>query len=339
MNIVIATGIYPPATSGPAQYAAALEREWAAAGHAVRVVTYNLEHRLPSGLRHLLFFIRVLPAVARADFVVALDTFSVGVPAVAAARLLSRKIIIRTGGDFLYEQFVQRTGSKVLLSKFYSEPRAFSFKEKTIFMLTRWALHTASALVFSTTWQRDIWMAPYKLEPDNLAKQKIFIVENRFDEKISDEPATKKNFIFATRDIAYKNIDAFKRAFAAAQKIRPDISLELHHNTPHAELMKKIATCYAVVMPSLGEISPHVITDALRCNKPFLLTRESGYAEKLKEVGIPVEPLSEFDMTEKILYLADDANYSAVHEQVRAFNYTHSWAQIAGEILNIAQKI
>lgn len=334
MNILIATGIYPPATSGPAQYAAALEREWAAAGHTVRVVTYYLEHRLPSGLRHVLFFLRVLPAVAWADVVLALDTFSVGVPTVAAARLFGRKIIIRTGGDFLYEQFVQRTGEKILLSKFYVEPRAFTGKEKIIFAVTRWALARASAIVFSTTWQRDIWMAPY-----NLCEQKIFIVENRFDEKIFDEPAALKNFIFATRQIAYKNIEKFNAAFAAAQKLKPDISLELHHNTPHDELMKKIATCYAVVMPSLGEISPHVITDALRCNKPFLLTRESGYAEKLKDVGVLVDPLSEQDMTEKILWLADDANYAATLGCVRAFNYIHSWTQIADELLAIAQKI
>lgn len=334
MNILIATGIYPPATSGPAQYAAALEAAFAARGHHVAVATYGVEHTLPTGLRHAWFFLRMLPKVMRADVVMALDTFSVGVPAVAAVRLLRRKIIIRTGGDFLYEQFVQRTGEKILLSKFYAEPRAFTFKEKIIFALTRWALTHASAIVFSTTWQRDMWAAPY-----NLAAQRIFIVENRFDEKISDEPYMRKNFIFATRNIAYKNIEAFTRAFNEAKKMRPQISLELYHTLPHDELMKKVATCYAVVMPSLGEISPHVITDALRCNKPFLLTSESGYAEKLRHIGVLVDPLSAQDMTEKILQLADDANYAAARARVRAFNHTHSWEQIADELLAIFKKL
>ena len=334
MKIVIATGIYPPATSGPAQYAAALEREWVARGNAVTVVTYGLENRLPTGVRHLLFFLRVLPVAARADFVLALDTFSVGLPTVAAARLLGRKIIIRTGGDFLYEQFVQRSGEQVLLSKFYLESRAFTRKEKIIFALTRWTLRNVSALVFSTTWQRDIFLKPYALE-----QQKIFIVENRFDEKISDEPAATKNFIFATRPIAYKNIEKFKEAFAAAQKQKPEISLDIFHATPHDELMKKIATCYAVVMPSLGEISPHVITDALRCNKPFLLTRESGYAQKLRDVGLLIDPLSAEDMTQKILWIVQDANYAAAMARVRGYNYTHSWGQIADELLKIANEI
>ena len=103
--------------------------------------------------------------------------------------------------------------------------------------------------------------------------------------------------------------------------------------------MKKIATCYAVVMPSLGEISPHVITDALRCNKPFLLTRESGYAQKLRDVGLLIDPLSAEDMTQKILWIVQDANYAAAMARVRGYNYTHSWGQIADELLKIANEI
>ncbi len=334
MRICIATGIYPPATSGPAQYAAAMEREFAARGHKVDVVTYTIENKLPTGIRHLVYFLRVLPKVYRADFVLALDTFSVGLPAVVASRLCGRKIIIRTGGDFLYEQFVQRTGEKILLSKFYSVMRNFSEKEHFIFALTRWTLRKASAVAFSTEWQRNIFMKPYRL-----GEQKIFIVENRFDEKISDEPARMKNFIFATRNIAYKNIEAFKNAFVIAQKNNPEISLEIYHTLPHDELMEKIKTCYAVVMPSLGEISPHLILDALRCNKPFLLSSESGYAEKLKDVGVLVDPLSENDMVEKISWLAQSENYAQVQTQVHSYNFTHSWGQIADELLLISAKI
>lgn len=334
MRICIATGIYPPATSGPAQYAAAMVREFTARGHKVSVVTYGIENRLPTGLRHLLFFLRVVPRIFRSDFVLALDTFSVGLPTVIAAKLLGRRSMIRTGGDFLYEQFVQRTGQKVLLRKFYSELRPFTNKEHFIFALTRWTLRNTGAVVFSTAWQRDIFLKPYRL-----SGQKIFIVENRFDNKISDEPARTKNFIFATRPIAYKNIENFKEAFAAAQKINSEITLEFHHTTSHEDLMEKIKTAYAVVMPSLGEISPHVILDAIRCNKPFILTEESGFAEKLRDVGVFVDPRSIEDMTAKILWLAEEENYALAQSRVRQFDFTHSWGQIADELLVISEKI
>lgn len=334
MKILIATGIYPPATSGPAQYAQAMEQQFAAQGHEVCVATFGIEHKLPTGIRHAWFFLRVLPMVARADFILALDTFSVGLPTAIAALLLGRKIIIRTGGDFLYEQYTERTNEGVLLSQFYKHRSAWNLKENIIFILTRWTLRHVSAIAFSTEWQRDIFVEAYGLQ-----SKKIFIVENRFDEKISDAPARAKNFIFATRNLAYKNIERFKKAFAAAQQEIPGISFELYHDVPHAELMEKIKTCYAVVMPSLGEISPHVILDALRCNKPFLLTRESGFAKKLEHVGVLIDPLHVDDMRDKILWLAEDENYARMQSAVREFDFTHSWGQIADELLVIQSKI
>lgn len=338
MNILIATGIYPPATSGPAQYAAALEAELKQRGHQVEIATFGFENKLPSGLRHLWFLLRNLSRVRRAAVVIALDTLSVGWPISLATRIFKRKFILRTGGDFLYEQFVERTGEPILLSQFYMARRRFTFKEKRILKITQKVLHRLDALIFSTTWQRDIWLKPYALEK-MVAAGKIFIVENRFDAKLSDEPAPRKNFIFATRQLKYKNIERWQTAFALAAADRPEISLEMYHDLPHAELMAKIKTCYACVMPSLGEISPHFILDALRCNRPFLLTRESGYAEKLKNVGVLIDPLSINDMYEKILWLADENNYAQIKKAVIGYNDTHSWAQITDEILAIIEKV
>lgn len=330
MKIIIATGIYPPATSGPAQYAAAVESELQKRGHQVVVLSCAREHSLPSGIRHLWYFLRLLPHLPSADFILALDTFSVGFPAVLAGKIFGKKVLVRTGGDFLYEQYTERTAEPILLSEFYLRPRYFTGKERAIFWMTRWTLQNCSALIFSTIWQRDIWLTPY-----NLFAQKIFIVVNRFDAKISDQPATKKNFIFATRRLQYKNIERFTAAFATAQKIQPEISLEIFHDLPHAQLLEKLQTAYAAVMPSLGEVSPHFILDALRCNKPFILTSESGFAEQLKNVGVLAHPLQPDDLVAKILWLVDDNNYQTTQTQVRQFNFTHSWAEITEEILRI----
>ena len=74
-----------------------------------------------------------------ADF--ALDTFSVAFPAVCAARLCGKKMIIRTGGDFLWEFYVERTGDLVLLRDFYNTRIGrLNFKERLIFKSTGWTL-------------------------------------------------------------------------------------------------------------------------------------------------------------------------------------------------------
>lgn len=165
MKIVIAAPLWPPEVGGPAQYAFNLAREFKALGHRVKVVKFASVRPWPSGLRHLLYFAKIWAALWRAEWCLALDTFSVALPAVLAARLLGKKIIIRTGGDFLWENYVERTGDLVLLKDFY-ETRLdkMTLKENLIFYLSRWALRHASALVFSTDWQRQIWFGPYGLE-------------------------------------------------------------------------------------------------------------------------------------------------------------------------------
>src|SRR3989344_3417186 len=78
MKILIATGIFPPHIGGPAQYAKNLQIEFEKLGHEVKVATYTVERKLPTGIRHLFFFFKILPKTFWADAVVALVTFSVG---------------------------------------------------------------------------------------------------------------------------------------------------------------------------------------------------------------------------------------------------------------------
>ena len=119
MKILITTPLYPPDIGGPAQYAFNLEQEFQKLGHKVRVIKFSDVKHWPSGIRHFLYFFKLLPAMFWADWCLILDTFSVGLPAVVAGRLLGKKTIIRTGGDFLWENYVERTGKLVLLRNFY----------------------------------------------------------------------------------------------------------------------------------------------------------------------------------------------------------------------------
>lgn len=81
MNILIATGIYPPEIGGPAQYAYNLENQFRAKGHNVDVRYFTkIERKLPTGLRHLYYLLKTLPAFVRADYILVLDTFSVAMP-------------------------------------------------------------------------------------------------------------------------------------------------------------------------------------------------------------------------------------------------------------------
>src|SRR3989344_2602905 len=209
MKILISTGIYPPHIGGPAKYARSLKEELEKGGHSVKVKTYYLEHHLPIGIRQTLFFLKIIPAIFWTDFVFALDTFSVGLPSTLLCKILNKKIIMRTGGDFLWEKYVERTGDLVLLRDFYSAHKyPFSFKERLIFKFTKWLLHNVSVLIFSTSWQKNIWMEPY-----DLANIRVEIVENYYGSKIKTIEPPIKNFMAGTRKLKWKNADTLIKAF------------------------------------------------------------------------------------------------------------------------------
>ncbi len=335
MNILLATGIYPPALGGPAKYAENLEKEWGNMGHKVCVKTFTkVEHTLPTGFRHLYYFLKIIPSVIWCDFIYALDTFSVGWPATCSARLFGKKIIIRTGGDFLWEGYVERTGDLVLLKDFYTTKQdAWSEKEKFIFKITMWTLHNTDMLIFSTQWQKDIWTEPYELSSVNTA-----LIENYYGEKEKSFEPTQKDFIAGTRPLQWKNIVILKEVFTSTEIIESGATYH-KENCPHDEFMDKIAHSYASLLVSLGDISPNMILDTIRHNKPFIITKENGLMDRIGDIAITVDPLDAQDIKEKILWLCKKENYDAQVEKIKKFTFTHTWKQIAEETLNLYEQL
>lgn len=333
MRILIATGVYPPDIGGPAEYAKNLRDEFTRLGHIVAVVSYSgLERSLPFGIRHLVYFFKVFVRAVFADFIITLDTFSVAVPSILASVILRKKNVIRVSGDFLWESYVERSGDLVTFSKFYLVHPKLNFKERLIFRFMKFAFREASSLAFNSEWQRSITVSVYGLD-----FLKTTIILNFFGDPLPAQAPSGKNFVWAVRPIKLKNGDVLRRAFAKAQET--DFALSLDDAvTSHEKLFERLASCYAVILPSVSEVSPNLILDALRFGKPFILTRESGLYEMLKDVGLFVDPLNSDDITEKILMLSDDATYKLYQSKAQHFSFRHSWEEIAKEFLELYKK-
>ena len=304
MKILIATGIYPPDIGGPAQYAYETEQAFKRAGHEVTVLAFRLERKLPTGIRHLYYFLRVIFSLRGVDLIFSPDTWSAALPATIAAKIFGKKIILRTGGDFLWEWYVERTGDLVLF---------------------RWADIT----IFSTAWQRDLFAQPYRLD-----SKKCVIVENYYGEKIGALPCARKNFIAGSRPLKWKNAERVMEAFALVKGKGVEAEYD-GTTTPHTAFLEKIRSAYAVMVVTLGDISPNTILDAIRSDKPFIMTTETGFTERLKDIAIFVNPEDTHDIAEKIEWLSDENNYKAQQTKIRAFPFRHSWDEIVEEILSI----
>lgn len=330
MRILISTGIYPPEIGGPAEYAKCLKEAWEDQFHKVDVRVFSRFNLLPTGLRHFAYFLYILPAVSRAERILVLDTYSAALPTVLAAKLFGKKVILRTGGDFLWEAYVERTGDLVLLREFYvTRLDKLSFKERTIFQLIRFVLRHVSAIAWSTEWQKDIFMKPYGLE-----RQKHFVVENYYGPKLPSKVPTEKNFIAGTRKLKWKNIPAVQEAFVNDALRSAGATLDVE-TVPHEAFLKKLASSYAVIIASLGDISPNTILDAIRLDKPFILTRENGLMPRIGDIGVYIDPENPKEIEDKVRWLLDPENYDAKRRQIARFTFTHTWEEMAREYMDI----
>lgn len=333
MKILIATGIYPPEIGGPAEYAKNLNDVWAKQGHSVDVKIFGKFQRYPWGIRHIVFFFYVLPSVAKADYIFTLEAFSSGIITIAS-KIFLKKVIFRTGGDLLWELYTERTGDTVLLKDFYQTRLGkLSFKEKLIFYLMKWTLQNIDGIIWSTEWQKNIFIKPYSLE-----KQNHFIVENYYGSKLEPFIADSKVYIGSTRKLKWKNIESLNRIFNSDEVRTSGSILDMTH-IPHNDFLDKIRHSYAVILVSFGDISPNTILDAIRCQKPFIITKETGIYERIKDIAIFVDPNDQQDIKQKILWLSDPVNYQTQCNKLKLFNFTHTWEEIAGEYLDIYKKI
>ncbi len=327
-KIVIATGIFPPEVGGPALYAKELSETLAAHGHDVRVVLYGSLKSWPSGLRHAAYALKLIRYSFRADAIIAFDTYSVGLPAVIAAVFTRARVIVRVGGDFIWETYTERTQDLVPLPEIYADQNRWGSKERLIFRIQKWVIPRVT-LAFSSAWIRDLWRDVYAIDDARMC-----VIENAIGPALTHVEPVKKNFLFYARPIALKNNAAFRRAFIKAKNLHPDIELE-EGLIPHDELIRRMQECYAVVLPSISDVTPNYIIEAIRCGKPFILTKYSGYAERFREYGVIVDPLSEEDMTRGVMALAEPKTYDMYAARLKHFAEVHTFDDIAREFVGL----
>lgn len=175
MNILIATGIYPPSIGGIATYAKQLGEELRQFEHEVSIVTYGKDPNrsnpqcshpphvtvLSKGggiLARWLRYAKVLKSKGRdADVVIALSSVSVGVPLILA-RLRKPKKVIRLGGEFFWERYTDAGGMRGLRQ--WHESRSGFWRIIDQFIMPM-ILQCFDRIVYSTEFQRAMHQKRY----------------------------------------------------------------------------------------------------------------------------------------------------------------------------------
>ena len=118
MKVLIAAGLFPPETGGPATYAALIARELPQQEIETAVLPFSTVRGLPPVIRHIAYAFLLFRRSRGVDVIFAQDAVSVGLPARIVCMLTMKRFALRVGGDFAWEQGVQRYGVTDVLDDF-----------------------------------------------------------------------------------------------------------------------------------------------------------------------------------------------------------------------------
>lgn len=329
-KILIVTPLYPPDIGGPATYSHGLLLALKEQGIAVDIVTFKEFLTYPTGIRHLLFFARVFKNMKGVDLIIVLDTVSVAVPTLCASLFRKGKVIIRIGGDFVWERFVERTKKKVPLSQFYTSHQPLAVKEKILIWVQRnFVFRFADRIIFSTEWQRDIWSVPYRLDMKN-----VQVIENAYaSENVSVSKTESQTIVWIGRDIVLKNVDVLDRVMTRVQNDFPRVEYKKYTGINHTEVMHVLKSARMLVIPSISDVSPNLALEAIRLGVPVLLTRDCGLREVLNESVVWIDSLDEQDIYKQIAQLMNADEYRRAQEHALAFQSDRTYAMLIKEFI------
>lgn len=118
LRVLIAAPIYPPEIGGPATHAVLLEAEMPRRGIELSLCVFRDVRSYPKVLRHFIYAYLLWRRARRADLIYTLDPVSVGLPAYVASLLSGKPYVLRIGGDYAWEQGVQRFGITETLDEY-----------------------------------------------------------------------------------------------------------------------------------------------------------------------------------------------------------------------------
>ncbi len=355
-RIVIATPLMPPQLGGPARYAARISEEFELVGHDVRIVSFGSVLHLPRVIRHGAYGWMMMRAMRGADIALGLDYGSIGLAVYICSKLFRVPYVIRCEGDFLWEQYVERTRMDVTLPAFYQEHPAFSLKERFMYTISGWVLRSATRVVFSSEWRRNMISRAY-----GILESRTAFIKNVWEkpQDRGNQDSTSRVFLWAGRMLYLKNLERLIRVFGRIgssdfelhlvgdgpererieRMVRAVQHIRVLPALPHDELLRVTFRSWCFILPSLSDVGPNVVADAWTQGVPVVMTKESGYTEYLGNAGVFVDPIDEDDMEKKIRMMMDADTREEYVKKISALNISHTWNQAAGEWIRLLAEV
>ena len=321
MRVLLATGIYPPESGGPATFVPALAADWKKRGWDVTVVTYGDERTIRSKdwsveivsraggalVRYIRYVLRVYTLAKKFDVVFLQGPFSEGLPGSIGAWLAHRPTALRVPGDFAWEA-MQRSSSSILsLEEFLHSKK--TLKWNLIFWLESLVARRASMVVTPSRYLQQL------AEAWGVKEKKRMVVYNTIEvpRELPERQTLRESFQFQQEDkvllciaraVPWKRVDFLLEVLTKLDKnyrlVVLDEGRELARwkqkaielgiaervrfegRVAYSLVWHWIKASDAFLLPSLYEGFPHVALEAASLGLPCFLSDKGGNPEAVQ---------------------------------------------------------
>lgn len=361
MRILMTSGIFEPESGGPATLTPKIAARLVADGHEVTVMAYSdkpvydFDSKYPFKLVRIVrrgnrllnygaFFIAALRHMRRADIAYSLDWLAAGLPVILASYVFRVPVVIRVGGDYIWERYLETDAEPMPATDFYE--RKLHTRFRLMFVLIRFVLQHANRVVFNSDIQREMYYRYYGLTPEGTGVIYNPVPKEGWEGITRGEPTTE--IVFAGRLVAQKNVPSLVRAYAAARlpdtfrlvligdgPEKPKVESLVHElgiaarvdflpGMRQKDLYERVRNARAIVLPSWTDQSPNQVFEAMQLKIPMLVTKENYLAirDALPE---KIDPRSVADIAAKLEMLADEARYAVFVSAWRALSFDYDW--------------
>jgi len=361
-RLLIASGTYLPEASGQSTFVSHIAENFKQRNIYVKIIAYGSSHERDDSIyrvernkrRYWNYAQAIKKMSASYKLIYAQDLISSGFPS-AMAKGRKNRLVVRIGGDFLWEKMINEGVTSLPLSEYYGGKK--TRKEKVYLKIYKFVLKKADGLIFNSHFQKEIYETNFRLK-----KQAIAVIENPYHldtKKLVEKKSKKKTILFAGRLVKVKNveklIDAFKRIGDDSVQLKivgdgpfrekleqrcvSDRRVKFTGEISHDRLLEEINSCSFFVLPSISEMHPNVALEALNAGKPAILTKHNGFPEKLRDFFYLVDPLSTDDIEQGLTYFLDDTNLESAKKMAESFYSEYGWKDIAQKHIDFFQSL
>jgi len=353
-KILFATSIFTPDIGGPAVYAEKLREELISIGYEIEVAKGKDSRSL----------LRLCQKAKNSGVIYALTSSPrILAPALLASKFSGKKIVVRLGGDYIWERAMEKRRVDCSLSSFYRDNR-LTVLEKVVAYFIASMLKRVDGVIFTTEFQKEIYNKYYKLKASNVS-----VIENaypRFESgKSRSFPNEPLKIIYAGRIIWLKNLHSLIRALSRLKRdYKENILLEITGEgpdlgnlieearsrgvsesiifaaaLPHEEILEKLKMAWIAVLPSYSEVSPNFALEACAARTPIILTKECGLSAGIKDKLITFDPFDENSLVLAMEKMLDRNEWTKYQKELMELNLDRSYKEVAEEHNKLFQNL